>query len=392
MPVEDPEISLYVHVPFCAHKCEYCAFYSHAPGDLMQRYVDALLKEARMLPSFRPRTIFFGGGTPSLLTLKQWEQIGGLFRELGWSAAQQEWSVECNPATVSLEKAQLFRSIGVNRVSMGVQSFDEALLERLGRIHSREQVFKSYDLLRKGGFDNINIDLMFAIPTQTMEVWRATLAEAIAMMTTHLSCYEVIYEQDTPLFAQLQAGEFDVNEELACEMYDELVRTATAAGFAQYEVANFARDHRNPPPQNEIPSFACKHNVNYWRGGFFYALGPSAAGYEPKPGALGVRTKNWSNTQMYCEVVEKGQRPFESREELSPLARAGEVAAFGLRMNAGWPFDSFRHATGFDLRTEWRGSMEKLAADGLAQIESERFRLTDRGLRLADLAAQEFLR
>ncbi|MGZ8921402.1 MAG: coproporphyrinogen-III oxidase family protein, partial [Limisphaerales bacterium] len=189
-------MSLYVHVPFCAHKCEYCAFYSHAPGDLMQRYVNALLREARMLPPFRPRTIFFGGGTPSLLTLKQWEQIGETFRELGWASVVEEWTVECNPATVSQEKANLFRAIGVNRVSMGVQSFDEMLLERLGRIHSREQVFKSYDLLRHAGFDNINIDLMFAIPTQTMEVWQATLAEAIAMQTRHLSCYEVIYEQD----------------------------------------------------------------------------------------------------------------------------------------------------------------------------------------------------
>jgi oxygen-independent coproporphyrinogen-3 oxidase len=389
---DNSQPSLYVHVPFCAHKCEYCAFYSHAPGDLMQRYVDALLREARMLPSFRPRTIFFGGGTPSLLTLKQWEQIGEAFRALGWSHSAEEWSVECNPATVSLEKAQLFRSIGVNRVSMGVQSLDESLLERLGRIHSREQVFKSYDLLRRGGFDNINLDLMFGIPTQTMSTWQATLAETIALGPQHLSCYEVIYEQDTPLFDQLNAGEFDVDEDLACAMYDELVATATRAGFVQYEVANFARDHRSPPPLNEIPSFACRHNVNYWRGGFYYALGPSAAGYEPSSTALGIRTRNWSNTQMYCEIVEKGQRPFESREELTPLARAGEVAAFGLRMNAGWPFESFRRATGFDLRDQWRASMEKLAADGLASIDSERFRLNDRGLRLADLAAQEFLR
>jgi oxygen-independent coproporphyrinogen-3 oxidase len=199
----------------------------------------------------------------------------------------------------------------------------------------------------------------------------------------------VIYEQDTPLFAQLQAGEFDVDEDLACSMYDELISAASAGGFAQYEIANFAR-HIGPP--SDIPSFACQHNVNYWRGGLYYALGPSAAGYEPQRGMLGVRTRNWANTQMYCETVEKGKRPFESREELPPLARAGEVAAFGLRMNAGWPFDSFRAATGFDLRNEWTRDMEKLAADGLGAIEQDRFRLTPRGLRLADLAAQEFLR
>ena len=387
--VENLEISLYVHVPFCAHKCEYCAFYSHAPGDLLQRFTDALVREARMLPKFSPRTIFFGGGTPSLLTLKQWEQIGELFRELGWTGAE-EWSVECNPATVSRDKAELFRAIGVNRVSMGVQSFDEQLLERLGRIHSREQVFKSYEVLRSV-FENINIDLMFAIPTQTMEVWKATLAEALALETKHFSCYEVIYEQDTPLYAQLQAGEFVVNEELACAMYEELVNATARAGFVQYEIANFAKDEGRGE-EGKIPSYACKHNVNYWRGGFYYALGPSAAGYEPSGDKVGVRTRNWPNTQMYCEVVEKGQRPLESREELSAIGRAGEVAAFGLRMNAGWPYESFRRATGFDLRKEWRAEMEKLAADGLAMVEAERFRLNERGLRLADFAAREFLR
>jgi oxygen-independent coproporphyrinogen-3 oxidase len=378
--------SLYVHVPFCAHKCEYCAFYSHAPGDLLQRFTNALVREAQMLPRFRPRTIFFGGGTPSLLTLKQWEQIGEAFRERDWNP--EEWTVECNPATVSSEKAALFRSLGVNRISMGVQSLDERLLERLGRIHSREQVFKSFDILRKAGFENINIDLMFAIPTQTMEVWRATLAEAIALGTEHLSCYEVIYEQDTPLFEQLKAGQFDEDEELACAMYDELVTTVERAGFRQYEVANFAR---HSGPQSEIPSRACQHNVTYWRGGFYYALGPSAAGYEPKPGVLGVRTRNWANTEMYCELVEKGQRPFDSCEELPALARAAEVAAFGLRMNAGWPFESFLRATGFDLRENWADPMRKLAHDGLAEIEPDRFRLTPRGLRFADLAAREFL-
>lgn len=386
--VDQAGASLYVHVPFCAHKCEYCAFYSHAPGGLVQRYVDALIREAEMLPSFRPKTIFFGGGTPSILNLKQWEQIGECFRRLRWVGAA-EWTVESNPASVSADKAGLLRQLGVNRISMGVQSFDVNLLERLGRIHSREQVFASYDILRRAGFDNINIDLMFAIPTQTMEIWRATLAEAIALGTEHLSCYEVIYEQDTPLYAQLKAGEFDVDEELACAMYDELVATVRAAGFEQYEVANFAK---NPEGNPEIPSRACQHNVNYWRGGFFYALGPSAAGYEPKEGALGIRTRNWANTEMYCELLEKGERPLESREELPAVSRAGEIAAFGLRMNAGWPFESFLQATGFDLRTGWSSEMQKLSADGLAILEPDRFRLNSRGLRFADLAAQEFLR
>ena len=143
----------------------------------------------------------------------------------------EEFTVECNPATVSADKAKLLRDFGVNRISMGVQSLDETLLERLGRIHSREMVFKSFDILRRAGFDNVNLDLMFAIPGQTMEIWRATLTEALALGSEHLSSYEVIYEDDTPLFAQLQAGEFDVDEDLACAMYEELVERATARRF-----------------------------------------------------------------------------------------------------------------------------------------------------------------
>jgi oxygen-independent coproporphyrinogen-3 oxidase len=400
--------SLYIHVPFCAQKCAYCAFYSEpSSGDLINRYVAALIRELELVAhDLQPRTIFFGGGTPSLLNLRQWDQILRALERLNLLGAE-EFTVECNPATVSPDKAKLLRTFGVNRISLGVQSLDEPLLERLGRIHTREMAFQSFDILHRAGFDNLNLDLMFAIPGQTLEIWRATLAEALALGSEHLSTYEVIYEDDTPLFAQLQAGEFDVDEDLACAMYEELVERATGAGFRQYEVANFARDkrrgkgvmengnndqlvaqHSNTPTlQPSIPSFACRHNVNYWRGGSFYGLGPSATGY-----VRGVRTKNWSNTQLYCEQLEKGTRAIESREELPPLKRAGETAAFGLRMNAGWPFAEFRRATHFDLRDEWPAEMNQLVERGWAARDAQQFRLTPQGLRFADSAAELFLR
>jgi oxygen-independent coproporphyrinogen-3 oxidase len=400
--------SLYIHVPFCAQKCAYCAFYSEpSGGDLINRYVTALIRELGLVAhDLRPRTIFFGGGTPSLLNLRQWEQILRAMERLNLTGAK-EFTVECNPATVSPDKAKLFHDFGINRISMGVQSLDEQLLNRLGRIHTREMAFKSFDILRRAGFDNLNLDLMFAIPGQTMEVWRATLAEALAFGSEHLSTYEVIYEDDTPLFAQLQAGEFDVDEALSCAMYEELVARATAAGFRQYEVANFARGSRAnestvQSPQSapdydptvdgrlstaDIPSRACRHNVNYWRGGSFYGLGPSATSY-----VRGVRTKNWPNTQLYCEQLEKGKRAIESREELPPLKRAGETAAFGLRMNAGWPFAEFRRVTDFDLRDGWSAEMNQLVERGWAAHDDQRFRLTPRGLRFADSAAELFLR
>ena len=337
----------------------------------------------------KPRTVFFGGGTPSLLNLRQWETILRAMEKLNLLGAA-EFTIESNPATVSLDKSKLLRDFGVNRISMGVQSLDEKLLDRLGRVHSREMVFKSYDTLRAAGFTNINLDLMFAIPTQTMDIWRATLREAIAMQSEHLSSYEVIYEEDTPLFDQLKAGEFSVDEELGCAMFDELLATTAAHGFHQYEIANFAKDNSLKTQNLKLktpPSLACQHNLNYWRGGQYHGLGPSANGY-----VGGVRTKNWSNTQLYCDQLEKGKRAIESREELPPLRRAGEIAAFGLRMNVGWQFSEFQNATGHDLREQWHDDMHQLVQRGHAEQTAEYFRLTPLGLRFADAAAELFLR
>jgi oxygen-independent coproporphyrinogen-3 oxidase len=377
--------SLYVHVPFCVRKCAYCAFYSEAgDGALVNRYVGALIREMEMVAAeLRPRTVFFGGGTPSLLNLRQWQAVFEAMDRLGLLGAA-EWTVECNPATVSADKARLLRDWGVNRISMGVQSFDPAMLERLGRVHSREMIFKSFEVLRAAGFDNVNLDLMFAIPGQTMEMWRSTLAEAIALGSEHLACYEVIYEEDTPLFHQLRAGKISSDEDLACAMYDELLAAADAAGFEQYEVANFARGGGG---RGELPERACRHNVNYWRGGWHHGLGPSASGY-----VGGRRASNVANTTRYCEQLERGQRAIESSEELPPLARAGELAAFGLRMTAGWPLALFEQRTGFALQQQWKAEIQRMIQLGYGRLDEERFQLTRQGLRFADWAGAEFLR
>jgi oxygen-independent coproporphyrinogen III oxidase len=413
----EPVSSLYVHVPFCRKKCAYCAFYSK-PGseEAMSRYVAALLRELEWVaPELKPRTVFFGGGTPSLLSLEHWEQIFGVMDRLGLLGAG-EWTIECNPATVTREAARLWRSFGVNRVSLGIQSLDDRLLETLGRIHDRAKAFRTFDLLRGAGFENVNLDLMFAIPRQTLEVWRKTLVEAAAMGSEHLSTYEVIYEEDTPLYQRLKASEFDLDEDLACAMYEELIEQAVRAGFEQYEVANFAKRRNADAPVRshspravgagvargtaegrccgqecprcaDFPEYACRHNVNYWRGGCFWGLGPSATSY-----VRGIRSKNWSNTERYCEQIERGERAIESSEELSPLARAGETAAFGLRTVAGWPYDEFQKVTGYDLREAWAAEMTRLVEQGWGRRTEERFQLTAKGLRFADAAAQLFLR
>jgi oxygen-independent coproporphyrinogen-3 oxidase len=205
------------------------------------------------------------------------------------------------------------------------------------------------------------------------------------MGSEHLSGYEVIYEEDTPLFEQLHAGKVSTDEELACAMYDELLSAAAKAGFQQYEVANFAR--HSSAVAEETPDHACRHNVNCWRGGSFYGLGPSAAGY-----VRGARTKNVSNTIAYCAQLELGKRAIESSEALAPLARAGEIAAFGLRMTSGWPLAQFQERTGFELQREWKTEIDRMLGLGYGKLDPHRFQLTRQGLRYADWVAREFLR
>ena len=189
LPCSDSSVGgLYVHVPFCVRKCDYCAFYSEpSAGERIDRFVQALIRELELVhQDLKPRTVFFGGGTPSLLNPQQWRQILQAMERFGLLGAD-EWTIECNPATVSPDKAQLWRSFGVNRISLGVQSLDQTLLDRLGRVHDRSMVFRSVDLLRRAGFSNLNFDLMFAIPGQTLESWRSTLDEVMALGSEHLS-------------------------------------------------------------------------------------------------------------------------------------------------------------------------------------------------------------
>ncbi len=377
---------LYVHVPFCVSKCPYCAFYSSAgPRELIHRYVEALSRELEWVsPQPAPETLFFGGGTPSVLTEEDFERLFAALERTGWGGAK-EWTIEANPATVSFEKARLLREHGVNRVSLGVQSLDDELLRRLGRAHTRADAFRSFDILRKAGFENLNVDLMFGIPNQTLAGWRKGLVEALALGSEHLSAYELTYEEDTAFFDQMRTGAFKPDEDLTSGMFDILLDEAQAHGYVQFEVSIYASQPK--AGSSNMPGFACRHNINYWRGGAFQGLGPSATSY-----VGGVRSKNLAHTASYCDMIERGLRPVETAERLTPLGRAGETAAFGLRMNIGWRFSEFEKVTGFNLRKEWTEDMAILARDGLGQIDAAGFRLTARGLRFADLAAERFLR
>lgn len=381
--------SIYIHVPFCAVKCHYCAFYSKEPDrQTIEDYVTALCAEIEAAgPSAGPRTIFFGGGTPSILPPVHLKRIFESIEKAGWSGAE-EWTVECNPATLNPAKIRLFRDYGVNRISMGVQSMEPELLETLGRIHTVEMVHRSFDQLRDAGFDNINLDLMFAIPGQTMSHWNSSLQQIADMGSEHLSCYEVIYEEDTPLFQSLKDGTLsEADEELAEAMYEYLIDFLRERGFRQYEVANFARDRADDAMDIPlIPDFACRHNLNYWHGGSYLGLGPAANGF-----IRDIRYQNVANTRRYAELMGSTRNAMEWKEQLSPMARAGELAAFGFRTAHGWDAEQFRQRTGFNLTSQWEQPIRNFISCGWMSHKDGRFFLTPTGLRFADAVAMEFL-
>ncbi|MBI5687379.1 MAG: radical SAM family heme chaperone HemW [Verrucomicrobia bacterium] len=382
---------LYVHIPFCAVKCDYCAFYSEpAQETRVERLLAALEREIEKVAArLKPETIFFGGGTPSILTERQFERLLSHLRgcipilgsritnhESRVTSPDFEWTIEMNPATVSLEKARLLRAFGVNRASLGVQSFDDELLRRLGRVHTAAMALESIATLREAGFVNLNLDFIFAIPGQTPTQWEPTLRRAIALEPQHLSTYELTYEDDTPLFRRLQArGVARLDEATATAMYERMLELTAEAGFRQYEISNIAR-----------PGRECRHNLNAWRGGDYIGVGPSACGYVD-----GWRYRNVADIDAYIARIERGESPAEHAEKLSPRARAGELAAFALRMNEGVAAAAFERQTGFRLEQLWPDALPELAGQKLVEWDGERLRLTPRGRLLADTVAEAFI-
>jgi oxygen-independent coproporphyrinogen III oxidase len=347
---------LYVHVPFCAAKCNYCAFYSEAgSAEKMTGYVDAVLTELdRYAAQLAPQTIFFGGGTPSLLPAALMRRI----LERIPATTAREWTIECNPSTVSTEKAKLYREFGVNRLSLGVQALDDDLLDITGRVHSVQAAVDSFHKLRAAGFDNLNLDLMFGLPGQTMEHWRYTLHQAIALQPEHISTYCLIFEEDTHFWSLLQQGHIRPDDELELAMYEAGLEMLAAAGYQQYEISNFAR-----------PGRECAHNIAYWEGRDYIGLGPSACST--------VGDRRWQNSPQ----LEGWTVCFE--EKIPPALRAAERAAFGMRMNAGVPAEF--------VRGRWDNEITELLRAELVQWRDGRLAPTRRGLLFADEVAAEFV-
>ncbi len=285
--------SLYFHIPFCKTRCAYCAFYSTTFTTIRDKYVDAICKEMNLrLPSSqRPSTIYFGGGTPSQLTIGQLQQIMKSILAVTKTdsfSSSSELTIECNPDDISDEYAQGLASIGFNRVSLGVQSFNDSHLKLLNRRHNSKKVFKAVEQIKNAGINNISIDLMYGLPNQTLEDWNTDIDTAISLGVQHISCYCLTYEEDTPLYEQLMNGDVaEIDDELALKMYDSLIDKLTAAGFEHYEISNFA-----------LPGFRSKHNSSYWNGTPYIGLGAGAHSYDGK-----TRSWNICDAKQYIRTL-----------------------------------------------------------------------------------------
>jgi len=366
----EPFRHLYVHIPFCPKICPYCSFYKEASDrHRTQPFLESVLRELEARADarpVRPRTIFFGGGTPSALSTAQLEFLLGGLRERIDLSDLQEWTLEMNPATVSLEKARVLRDLGVDRISMGVQSWEPELLRLLGRVHTATQARRSYEILREAGFERVNLDLIFGIPGQTQDQWRDSLDRTIALRPDHISAYCLTYEEDTEFMARHRRGELRDNPELDAALFEMTMDRLAEGGYPQYEISNYA------PAGNE-----CLHNLAYWEGNDYLGLGPSAFSTSGDR-----RWQNIPDTEAYIARIAGSGGAESFAEPLPPETRRSERIAFGLRTRFG---------VTPDLLAPYGESVAQFQKFGLLEPREGRLALTRRGILVADSVAEAFV-
>jgi oxygen-independent coproporphyrinogen III oxidase len=364
----DPTRHLYIHFPFCARICPYCAFYkTRGNAAEVARFCEALASDARRVAKKFPltlETIFFGGGTPTVLSPAQLKNLVTLFRQIFDLSALREWSIEANPGSVSAKKAAVLRESGIDRISLGVQTWDNTLLKVLGREHDATQAEESFRIFRSAGFSNISVDLMFALPGQTKKQWRDSLQKTIALQPEHISTYCLTYEEDTEFFARFQRGEISADDETEARFLELAMTTLERAGYEHYEISNYAR-----------PGFRSEHNRAYWRGADYIGIGPSAfstRGLE--------RWQNVADHNEYARRLFANESPVASIEKLTPAMKRAEHIALGLRTREGIVGDAID-----------QNQAEELISNGLLARAANRVFLTRTGKLLADSVAAEVL-
>ena len=369
-------LGVYVHVPFCASTCDFCAFYQTAPtANGVDLFIKSIADEAALINWRSPiTTVFWGGGTPGLLAPSDIRRLGGIVRErMGGTAV--EWTVEMAPASVTEARLAALKEIGVTRISMGAQSFQPALLEGLGRQHTREQIFRAYGRILAAGFSSVNIDMMFALPGQDEAAWLADLNEALALAPDHLSTYCLTFEEDTKLWVKLSKGQVKLDVEYEARLYETTWARLEAAGYSQYEVSNFAR-----------PGHACLHNVNTWRMHEWIGLGPSAASQHD-----GWRGANVSDLNQWLVDLARGRRMTEDRVEMTPALLVEDALIFGVRMNDGVDLAALQSRFPLAPWNDVADIIGRLGEAQLARMDGDHLRLTPQGRLLADSVGTELM-
>ena len=368
--------SAYVHIPFCTQICYYCdfskVFIKNQPVD---SYLEHLLEEFRSYDIQKLRTLYIGGGTPTALSASQLEVLlKGLTENLDLSVLE-ELTIEANPGDLDADKIAILKNSAVNRVSLGVQTFDNKMLKKIGRSHLEKDIYENIDRLKLAGFDNISIDLIYALPGQTMEQVKDNVAKAIGLDIPHMSLYSLILENHTVFMNRMRRGKLPLpKEELEAEMFEYIIAELERAGFEHYEISNFSKS-----------GFESRHNLMYWDNAEYYGIGAGASGY-----VNGVRYKNHGPIRHYLSAVEEGNARI-TEERLSQKEQMEEEMFLGLRKKSGVSMARFEEKFGRSFDGLYGEIVRDLVQQGLMQIEGDRVRMTKRGLFLGDTVAERFI-
>lgn len=381
-------LGIYIHIPFCVRKCDYCDFLSAPAGEeMMKSYVKALIKEIELsknkMAEYLVDTVFIGGGTPSILEGNLICDVIGVLKNNCNMADDFEMTIECNPGTVTEEKLLAYKNVGINRLSFGLQSADNSELKSIGRIHTYEEFLESYELARKSGFDNINVDLMSALPGQSVESYKSTLEKIISLNPEHISAYSLIVEEGTKMYervkyAQVRGENILPNEDDEREMYHITKTMLEQAGYSRYEISNYAKK-----------GFECKHNIGYWKRKDYLGFGIGAASLYKEE-----RYSNVSDINLYIDEIGKNssvQDVEENQQKLSKQEQMEEFMFLGLRMMEGVSVKQFEIQFREIFENVYGEIVEKLIEKGLLEWNGDNIKLTERGVDVSNYVMSEFL-
>lgn len=378
-------LGLYIHIPFCVSKCKYCDFNSYKIDKIAKdTYIEDLKIEMKMYKKELEEnniqeeitSIFLGGGTPSILNSEELRIIfENIYRNFNIKK-DAEISIECNPGTLTKEKLQTMKDIGINRISIGVQAVQNNHLKSIGRIHTYEEFEKNYIQAVEVGFKNINVDLMYCLPNQNIGDWKETLEKITALNPSHISAYSLILEEGTELYNMYERKEFEViDEDTDIELYNYTIKYLKSKGYNQYEISNYAKNNKE-----------CEHNILYWKCSPYIGLGPGASGY-----INNTRYNNVESLSDYHEKIIRNSKPIENEDNLDIKNQIEEKIFMGLRMNEGIKYEDFKKQFNIDFKDEYKKQMLLLGERKLIEKNEKGIKLTQKGREISNSVFIEFL-